>query len=307
MMQKQAPPPHSPPFTPPRDADNEAWSVQTLRERAAAASLAALPAPQTHRQEVRAADTAIASRTAEGHAEEVENGGASEEDGLLSYLVPVGGLGAGVRPTQGALDAPSTDPGWRCAAVRTAAANQDATSVASGRVAPACGSADAHHSWTDDTTSASCGPARLPAVGTSVPALFPGCDPARMRQHVSLLSCSLQRCELHLAAAQREAVQARADRDRSEQCSAELRLRIEALRQHVVLLQGQLRALDGGCALALDDLREKALRQAHDDITHFVRQRTAQEQRIRQLQTELADERRCKADELGTLRAEVER
>jgi hypothetical protein len=271
---------YSPPFTPPRSILEHTTPPGT---RASCSQLeAAQPQPEPEPPALRGCAGAHATtptrQDEDGH----------ESDALLAYL------GVGVCDEE-------ENGGVELAAAAWSTPPTPGVASAKGAFFSAPGVAEA--AWA--APPAWCRPDMTPPATTAVPALFPGSDPARMRQHISLLSCSLQRCEQNLEAAHREAAQARADRDRGEQSAVDLHMRADALRQHVALLQTQLRS--DRPAPSLEQLRGAALQQAQADIEHVLQQRTEKEQWARQLQTELAGERKSKSEEQLTLRAEVER
>ena len=173
-------PPHSPPFTPPRELTVPCKSilrsatVQAARERAAATALSGLPAPRELK-----GDDAI--------SHDADETGTDEEDGLLEYLGPSSPTDAytGDPEARDGLDSAGT--GWRRAAVdRTAAAERSLVHAAVGQViSPVSAPTATPQRRSTVAIGSDTRPSEtvtLPAVATSVPALFPGCDPARMRQ-----------------------------------------------------------------------------------------------------------------------------
>jgi hypothetical protein len=317
----------SPPFTPPREAD----AVSEPQTAAVAAALASLPSPGGRLPVVPTSPGSVTVHPAQGPGphqptwrdQAIESayrpGNTApavldDDDALLCYLP-----GPAARKDAGS-SAPSDS---------SRADEQDCVTFhcATQVCTASCAKQQQQQQQQQQQRSPSAAPTAPPVVAVhpappsaaraaAVPALFPGCgDTTRMRQQISALSCELQRSEHARLAFQQELAQTREDRDRSEQSNVDLRLRMEALRQQCLLLQAQLQGVmesraghgQSHCSPGLKEMRGEALQRAHDDIEHFVRQRTTLAQVVRQLQSELAAMRRVENSEVATLQEEVER
>ena len=285
----------SPPFTPSPSNVVQRRSI----ELKVAQSLAALPSPSDFESWAEVASATVAEPGADTPHDHGSSGSDAGDD-MLQYL----GAGSDV----------STDDedGAEVFDVGTLAESGPAdTNAPAGTGAPAAPVATAAASSATACPAPPVAPepppARLSALASAVPAVFPGSDPERMRKQISLMSSQLQRCEDAVAAAQTRVAQAQADRDRSERANVELKARNDAVWQTVALLRTQNAHLSGVETQPLEELRGELLHQANEDMGQLGQQLAEERQRVRQLQTELGDQQNSDVSELESLRAEVDR
>ena len=300
----------TPPFTPLRSPVHRA---RVSIEEKVARQLATLPGPDDVEERDFEASTQEQAGAAELWADspprkedEGGTGNCGGDDAMLQYLGSMGGACSGGEES----DAGSEDSSFEIGTLGSAAphATDEPPAAIHEPVSPpeVAKPADAAAPLAENHPTRSVAQ-RLSSVSSAVPALFSGCDPARMRQQISLLTRQVQRGEDTTAALQSRLTQTKEDRDRSELSNVDLRVRADAVRQHVCLLKAQVQELSGVQAPTLEELRGEMLNQAQNDAGVLAQKLAEQQQLVRQLYAQLEDQALADSSERESLASEVER
>ena len=302
----------TPPFTPLRSPVHR---VRVSIEEKVARQLATLPGPDDVEEH---GDSAASAQEQAGAAElwadspplEEETGGSGTcggDDAMLQYLGSMGGACSGGEESDAGSEEDSSFEIGMLGSAAPHATDEPPAAIREPASAPeVIKLAVATAPLAENPPPPSMAP-RLSAVSSAVPALFSGCDPARMRQQISLLTRQVQRGEDTTAALQSRLTQANADRDRSELSNVDLRVRADAVRQHVCLLKAQVQELSGVQAPTLEELRGEMLSQAQSDAGVLAQKLAEQQQLVRQLYAQLEDRALADSSERESLASEVER